>query len=141
MNNERPRDTFKLQRGLSEEENIFNLFQKPRHFSKPMENRSYARFLDELRLYMVAQNTIANLWLSTFKAYLEGDAVEMLYGILEGYEFITFQDAAIQLGELLCPQPNPMAIELSLNTLRWDCSKEELPRLASKIRQLLRQSY
>ncbi len=141
MHDERPRDTFQLQKGLSEEENIFNLFQKPRFFSQPTETRSYARFLDEIRLYMVAQNTISNLWLSTFKAYLEGDAVEMLYGILEGYEFITFQDAAIQLGEILCPRPNPMAIELTLNTLRWDCSKDSLPKLANKIRQLLRQSY
>ncbi len=65
-------------KGIPTEENLFTLFQKPKMFSGPTKYRPYYAFLDEIRLFMVAQNTLPSLWTSTFKAYLEGEAKEAL---------------------------------------------------------------
>ncbi|MCP4115631.1 MAG: hypothetical protein GY737_09545 [Desulfobacteraceae bacterium] len=78
------------------------------------------------------------MWTTMFIQYLEGLVRDHAKALYQNHKFITFEKLARLLGQIICPIPDLMTVELELANLEWDGKTESLDTLVQTIRRLFR---
>ncbi len=113
---------------------------KPNKFGGNTNDRAYADYLEELRMYMITIDAHPMMWTATFIMYLEGSAKDHARALKQNHTFITFEKLARLLGQMICPLPDLLTIEIAINNLEWDGKEESLDKLVQDIRRLYRET-
>ncbi|MCP4060909.1 MAG: hypothetical protein GY738_27215, partial [Pseudoalteromonas sp.] len=80
------------------------------------------------------------MWTMTFIQYLEGHIRDHAKSLKQNHTFITFEKLARLLGQVVCPTPDLLTVQLEINNLDWDGTTESLDTLVQNIRRLFRET-
>ncbi|MCP4060594.1 MAG: hypothetical protein GY738_25560, partial [Pseudoalteromonas sp.] len=80
------------------------------------------------------------MWTTTFIQYLEGHVRDHAKSLKQNHTFITCEKVARLLGQVICPTPDLLTVQLEINNLDWDGTTESLDTLVQNIRRLFRET-